>query len=270
MRLTFLGVRGSTPATGAPFVRYGGDTSCVGVLLGDGPVPEIVLDAGTGLRNLAARCGGRPFDGTFLLTHLHWDHVQGLPFFPPADRADARVEVCLPAQDDREGADLLGQLMSPPAFPITPGELGGAWSFHAVDAGPVPIATQLGASVRAVDVTHKGGRTFGFVLAADGRRVAYVPDHAPALGVTEELVDELRGVDLLVHGGQMVERERAFADAYGHATISDALHLAERVGAGALVLTHHAPSRTDEQLDELASSLPNGVRLAYQGLEVTV
>ena len=268
MRLTFLGVRGSTPVAGAPFIRYGGDTSCVGVLLGDGSVPEIVLDAGTGLRNLAARCDGHPFVGTLLLTHLHWDHVQGLPFFPPADRVDAQVEVFLPAQGDREGADLLGQLMSPPAFPITPGELRGAWSFDAVDSGP--LAPHLGASVRAVDVTHKGGRTYGYVLAFEGRRVAYLPDHAPALGVSEELVDELRGVDLLVHGGQMVERERAFADAYGHATVGDALRLAEQVGAGSLVLTHHSPGRTDEQLDELASSLPQGVRLAHQGLELTV
>jgi len=270
MRLTFMGVRGSTPATGAPFVRYGGDTSCVAVQLGDRSEPEIVLDGGTGLRNLTAWCGDRPFGGTFLLTHLHWDHVQGLPFFPPGDRPDARVEVFLPAQGERDGADLLGQLMSPPAFPITPGELGGQWSFHAVDAGPVPIAAELGAGVRAVDVTHKGGRTFGFILAFGGRRVAYLPDHAPALGLAEELIDELRGVDLLVHGGQMLDGERAIADAYGHATIGDALDLAEAASVGSLVLTHHSPSRTDDQLDELAGRLPAGVRLAHQGLELTV
>lgn len=270
MKATFLGVRGSTPATGSSFVRYGGDTSCVGVHVGDAAVPELVLDGGTGLRNLVPACAGRAFQGTLLLTHLHWDHVQGLPFFPPADRADARVDAFLPAQDGRDGADLLAQLMSPPAFPITPGELGGEWNLRAVDPGPVPIDPQLGCSVRAVEVSHKGGRTYGFVVAFGGRRLAYLPDHAPQHGVLDQAIEDLRGVDVLVHGGQMLDDERAIADAYGHATVGDALRLAEQIGAGSLVLTHHSPGRTDDQLDELASRLPAGVQLAHQGLEVSV
>ena len=91
MRVHLCGVRGSTPAPGAEFVRYGGHTSCLAVGHDDGPVPTLILDAGTGLRRVTALLDGRPFDGTILLTHLHWDHVHGLPFFRGGDREDARV-----------------------------------------------------------------------------------------------------------------------------------------------------------------------------------
>lgn len=270
MKVHFLGVRGSTPATGAAFVRYGGDTSCVGLALGNEAVPSLLLDAGTGLRNLTPLLAGSPFAGTLLLTHLHWDHVQGLPFFPPGDRPDARVHAFLPAQGGRDGLDLLAQMMSPPAFPITPAELGGDWRFDAIEAGDVAIDAGNDCAVRAFDVTHKGGRTFGYVVSNKGLRLAYVPDHAPALGITAEALAELANVDLLVHGGQMVEAERRFADAYGHGTVNDALELAERVGARRLVLSHHSPGRTDDQLDEIAAGLPEGVCLARQGLIVDV
>jgi phosphoribosyl 1,2-cyclic phosphodiesterase len=270
MQVRFFGVRGSTPATGPDFVRYGGDTSCVGIALDGAAVPQLLLDAGTGLRNLSPVLAGGAFAGTLVLTHLHWDHVQGLPFFPPGDRPDAQVHALLPAQGGRSGLELLSQLMSPPAFPITPAELGGTWRFDAIEAGEAPVDASLGCTVRTFDVTHKGGRTFGCTVAHDGRRVAYVPDHAPALGITDVALEELRGVDLLIHGGQMVEAERHLADAYGHGTIGDALALAERVGAGRLVLSHHSPGRTDDRLDEIAADLPDGVGLARQGLVVEV
>ena len=140
MRLTILGVRGSTARPGAQFVRYGGHTSCVRGDGGGGPTrPTLLLDAGTGLR--ASDGDARPalpFTGSILLTHLHWDHVQGIPFFVAGDRPDARVNVFLPAAGRRSGRTCSRSRWSPPAFPIRPDGLLGAWAFHAIDAGPFP------------------------------------------------------------------------------------------------------------------------------------
>ena len=114
MRLAFLGVRGSTPALGPEFTVTGGNTACVAVSH-DGCPPSLVLDAGTGLRRLSARLGGAAFRGSILLSHLHWDHVQGLPFFTAGDRDDAIVQLCLPEQGDPVECALPGHVA--PAFP---------------------------------------------------------------------------------------------------------------------------------------------------------
>ena len=122
MRVHFCGVRGSIPAPGAEFVRYGGNTSCVAVAHDYGAPPTLILDAGTGIRRVTALLAGQPFTGTILLTHLHWDHVQGLPFFRAGDRDDAVVRLLLPDQQDGTSAEeVLGRAMSPPHFPIGPG-----------------------------------------------------------------------------------------------------------------------------------------------------
>lgn len=245
-----LGVRGSTAAPGAAFTRYGGHTSCVAVVAGGATDPALVLDAGTGLRSLTAVLGGRPYRGAILLSHLHWDHVQGLPFFASGDRPDADVELFMPAQNGLSGRDLLALEMSPPAFPIEPEGLQGTWRFHAIEAASYVIG---GLHVTAADVRHKGGRTLGYRIESGGRSIAYVPDHAPSAGCSDDLRGLLEGVDLLVHDGQFLESERAVADLYAHATVDDAIALATDCGVGRLVLFHHSPARTDDQLDELAS-----------------
>jgi ribonuclease BN (tRNA processing enzyme) len=250
VKLHLLGVRGSTAAPGPSFVRYGGHTSCIAVTHEGADVPTLVLDAGTGLRTLTGYLDGRAYDGAVLLSHLHWDHVQGLPFFAAGDRDDARVDVYLPAQAGASARDLLAQTLSPPAFPITPEGLRGTWGFHAWDGGACDIETF---DVRAVDVTHKGGRTFAHRIEQDGASLAYLPDHAPAAGVSPALMDLLTRVDVLVHDAQFLDGERPVGNDYGHATVQEAVGLAVECGAGALVLFHHAPSRTDDALDEIAA-----------------
>lgn len=250
MKLELLGVRGSTAAPGSRHVRYGGHTSCVAVTSDGATAPTLVLDAGTGLRTLTERLGGRAFDGSILLSHLHWDHVQGLPFFAAGDRDDARVDLFLPAQDGASGRDLLAQTLSPPAFPIPPEGLRGAWGFHALEPGTRDIE---GFSVSAVDVAHKGGRTFAYRVESNGTSMAYLPDHAPAAGISPALLDLLHGVDLLVHDAQFLDGERPVAVDYGHATVQDAVGLALECRAGALLLFHHSPSRTDDELDAIGS-----------------
>ena len=258
-----LGVRGSTPAPGPDFVRYGGHTSCVAVVPDDSDVPTLVLDAGTGLRDLTPRLGGKPFVGSILVSHLHWDHVQGLPFFVAGDRPDAEVALYVPAQNARTGRDLLAAAMAPPNFPITPEGLQGAWSFHALEAGYHQIA---GFRVRATEVRHKGGRTFGYRISDGSGSVAYVPDHIVSGGIDNEVRDLIHDVDVLLHDAQFVEGERRLADEYAHSTVDDAVKLAQECGVRRLVLFHHGPARTDEALDAIAASFDgNRVIAAAQG-----
>jgi phosphoribosyl 1,2-cyclic phosphodiesterase len=271
VRLHFCGTRGSTPAPGAEFVRYGGHTSCVAVCQDDDPVPTLILDAGTGLREVTGLLGGRPFAGTILLSHLHWDHVHGLPFFRGGDRDGARVSLLLPDQEDGECAEaVLARGMSPPHFPIRPGDLRGAWTFGTMAPGRYVAS---GFTVDTLEVPHKGGRTFGYRIS-DGRSVlAYVPDHCPTtLGPGPDgwgdyhaaAVELAAGADVLVHDASLLPEELAAQACYGHAAADYAVGLATAAGARQAVLFHHRHDRTDDELDAL------GRRFAKATVPVTV
>jgi len=289
LRIEFWGVRGSTPVCGVDFVRYGGSTSCITISPderaadagADGaadPLPRLVLDAGTGLLNLARRFGAESFRGTILLTHMHWDHMQGLPFFWAADREAAEVDLRLPIGGDEDAEHILGRVMQPPFFPIGPHELRGSWTFSGIEAGPAPVQ---GLTVSAHDVPHKGGRTVGYRVTDGAASVAYVPDHRPtAFGPGDDgfgeyhraALDLASDVDVLVHGGPYRADELQIADNFGHTTIPYAIGLATRAGAKRLVITHHSPVRTDEQLDELSGLVADAalpVQFAFEGLDVS-
>jgi phosphoribosyl 1,2-cyclic phosphodiesterase len=232
----------------------------------DGAAPSLVLDAGTGIRGLAMALDGAPFRGSLLLTHLHWDHVEGLPFCTAMDRPDARTDVLLPAQPDGTGAAAaLGRMMSPPNFPIGPDSLLGSWTFSTLDPG---THDREGYTVTAMEIAHKGGTTFGYRIADrrtpdnPGPTLAYLPDHCPtAYGPGPEgwgdfplaVVDLVRGVDILIHDAQLTADQLPDGAAYGHAAMEYAVALGARAGASTVVLFHHSPSRTDDRLDEIAA-----------------
>lgn len=232
-------------------------------------VPSLVLDAGTGLRDLPTLLCGHAFRGSVVLTHLHWDHVQGLPFTPAVDRMDARVNLRLPAAPGASPVELLSRLMSPPLFPIGPEGLQGTWSVTASSSGLVE-----GFSLTVAEIRHKGGLTHGIRVERGGRSFAYLPDHQ-ALPHDPAAAELVSGVDVLLHDAQFLSVERRVADAYGHSTIIDALEFAETCDVGQLVLLHHAPTRTDDQLDVLAKDLaeldsPRPVSLGRQGDVISV
>ncbi len=272
MKLLFAGVRGSTPVSGPEFDRVGGHTSCVAIMRDDEQYPTLLLDAGTGLINLNAVFEGAPFSGTVLLTHLHWDHVQGLPFFRAADRDDARVTLMMPEQGDARA--VLRQAMAPPHFPIGPEGLRGAWDFAGLAAGGHTIE---GFEVTALDIPHKGGRTFGYRVSDGRSAMAYLPDHGPrgpdaVAGSRAAALELVREVDVLVHGAPFLQHEQALADCYGHATLVDALDMAVAGGVGRLVLTHHGPFRTDDAVDEIgriaADAFSREIIVAREGMLV--
>ncbi len=255
--MLFCGVRGSTPAPGPDFVRYGGNTSCV-ALGHDGRDPSLVLDAGTGLSRLARHLDGRPFRGTILLGHLHWDHTHGLPFFSAGDRPDSDVTVVMPDQGPPE--QVLERVMSPPHFPIIPGQLRGNWHFSGLQPGTHRIEDF---DVVAAEIPHKGGRTFGFRVSDDSASVAYLSDHWPVdlgegpdgLGEYHEAALTLAtGVDVLIHDAQYTAAELTVRRDFGHSAVEYAVGLAERARVRRLVLFHHDPSRTDDQIDALVAS----------------
>jgi phosphoribosyl 1,2-cyclic phosphodiesterase len=279
MRLHLCGVRGSTAAPGADFLRYGGHTSCVAVSHDDSERPDLILDAGTGIRAATDLLGGQAYRGTILLTHLHWDHVQGLPFFSAGDDERSQVELLLPEQDD--GADavsVLARAISPPHFPMEPTDMRGEWSFGSISPGGLERA---GFSILAREVPHKGGRTFGYRIS-DGRAAfTYIPDHRPTafgpgpdgFGEYHEAALELTaGSDLLIHDSQLLVEELAVEGAFGHSCGEYAVELARRAGCPSVMLFHHRPDRTDDALDALAgrfSSEPQ-VTLAAQGSQLAL
>lgn len=260
MQINFCGVRGSTPAPGPEFVRYGGHTSCLALSHAGAERPTLVLDAGAGLQRLARVLGDAPFSGTILLTHLHWDHVLGLPFFSSADRSDASIEVLLPEQESGDdAATVLAGMMSPPYFPIGPTDLRGEWSFGTVTEGKREIA---GFEVLAREIPHKGGRTFGYRISDGDSTIAYMPDHCPTtFGPGEDgfgdyhatALELAEGADVLIHDAQLLPAELAAEADFGHAVADYAYELGRRAQARSVVFFHHRHTRTDAALDELAA-----------------
>ena len=215
----------------------------------------LVLDAGTGIRNLPALLGDRPFDGTVMLGHLHWDHTHGLPFCTATDHPDARVRVLGPSADGRPIDVLLAGAMSPPNFPIAPGQLRGTWAW---DRGEEGWHAVEGFDVLAREIPHKGGTTFGYRVSDDRHSFAYLSDHMPqAKGDGPDGWGEYHdaamaiadGVDVLIHDAQYTVEELPTRGSFGHAAAEYAVALGEKAGAKHVVLFHHDPSRTDDEVD---------------------
>ena len=250
LNVTFYGVRGSTPCPADTNRRYGGNTACVALeVAGEDP---IVLDLGTGLRFFGET---QPLDGSFsgtaLVTHIHWDHVQGLPFFVPVDRPGATLDIYGPSQVGETLEHAFDQLMRPPYFPVRAADLRGTIRFHDVDDGDMAIGD---AKVQVRTVPHCGP-TNGYRINRDGVTVAYISDHqAPADGgmdVAESVLELCDGVDLLIHDAQYTPDEFREKAHWGHCSVDYAVQVAEQAGARRLALFHHDPAHGDEQVDAM-------------------
>ena len=214
-----------------------------------------MLDLGTGLRFWGDT---QPQDGTFrasaLLTHIHWDHVQGLPFFVPALKAGSRLDVYGPSHDGVSLADAFDEFMRPPYFPVRVRDLLGDIRFHDVNGGDLSLG---GAKVRVRPVPHTGA-TNGYRIEWDGATVVYISDHqsprgaaGEGEGIAEEVLELCDGADLLIHDTQYWPGEWADKSDWGHCTVDYAVRVAKASGVRRLALFHHDPSHDDEDLDRM-------------------
>jgi len=248
--VTFYGVRGSTPCPCEANRRYGANTACVAVEVpGEDP---IVFDIGTGLRFWGEKLPqDGSFHGTALVTHLHWDHVQGLPFFVPIDRPGATFDIYGPTPDNAPNIeDALCNFMQPPYFPIRPTDLRGEIRFHDVNDDEFKIGR---ARVVSRLVPHLGP-TNGYRVDWDGFSVAYVSDHqAPKdlASVPDSVCELADGVDLLIHDAQYTDDDWDKKSHWGHCTVDYAVLVAKEAGARRLALFHHDPAHGDDKLDRL-------------------
>jgi phosphoribosyl 1,2-cyclic phosphodiesterase len=281
VKLKVWGARGSVPAPGPETMRYGGNTSCVEVTLSDGST--LILDAGTGIRNLGLALPRVEQPIHILLTHLHLDHIQGLMFFAPAFRPESEIIIWGPASPEASLRDRIARYISAPLAPVEVRELPSHVSFREAE----PLEWTIGsARIRAQSVNHRGP-TLGYRID-DETSLCYIPDHEPGLGAPlAESEDEwisgfelARDACMLIHDGQYTDREYPAHLGWGHSPISDALAFGHRVAAERLLLFHHDPLHSDDFLDSIAGDVarrwqdlggrPEHVELATERREMVV
>jgi phosphoribosyl 1,2-cyclic phosphodiesterase len=247
MKLRLWGTRGSIPAPGPSTVRYGGNTSCAEVRLADDTL--IILDAGSGIRPLGASLG--QCEATLLLSHYHWDHIQGFPFFGPAYSPESRVHVFGPESNGEGPEDYLAGQMMTPYFPAAPSQLVGVERFEVTHPHPFAVGSAV---IHSGRVCHPG-ITVGYRIEADGQTLVYISDNEVDLASTAlraSMIELAAGADVLIHDCQYNEGEYAIRHGWGHSTPRQAVSLACQAGVRRLILFHHDPSHSDEQVEALA------------------
>jgi phosphoribosyl 1,2-cyclic phosphodiesterase len=257
LRVQFWGTRGSIPSPGARTVRYGGNTPCVEVRTAEDWL--IILDAGTGIRELGRslieKANGGAVRGDIFLTHAHWDHIQGLPFFAPIFGRGNHFTI-LGAKSLETSIDrVVRDQMSPVVFPVTFEELDATIDFHELG---VESRRGNGYEVSAFHVRHPGGCLgYRFRVRPGDPGLVYVSDNELGSGGRYDVpddwrgrfVDWMRGADVLVHDASYTTTEYEHHRGWGHSTYNEAVELALAAEVEKLVLFHHKPERGDDELD---------------------
>lgn len=277
-RVTLWGTRGSIPTPGPATARYGGNTPCVAVEdLGSGSDRMVILDAGTGIRplgrELSARSAGRPIEVDLLISHTHWDHIQGLPFFAPFFGAQNLVRIWGPKQGDVDLETILRQQMHPVVFPVPLDQLAATLSVRHVEAEGFEVN---GFAVRAARLRHPG-HTLAYRLTpvGGGPSMAYVTDNELGPGGDygeppnwrQAFERFLEGVEVLIHDAMFTAEELERHRGWGHSSYQEAVELAGRAGVKRLVLFHHRPERDDDALDRVVEEAWDAAS-EYPGLEI--
>ena len=258
MRVRIWGCRGSIASPGADTARYGGNTSCLEVRLSDGSL--IVLDAGTGARPLGLALDREPVERIdLLLTHLHLDHIEGLGAFAPIWNRRTELHIWGPSSPVMSLRERIAMYFSPPLFPVHLPDVLARVEFHDAPEGE----WTLGAARLASDQIAHAGSTVGYRIEDGGRTLAYLTDHEPALGgdLSEMPAGWIsgygiaRGANVLVHDCQYTVEEYADRIGFGHSSTEDVARFALRTDVDRLVLFHHDPMHTDDELDAIRASV---------------
>lgn len=277
MRITMWGVRGSIPTPGPDTVEFGGNTSCYEVRAGD---TLVILDGGTGLRLLGQELlAEMPFEAWMFFSHVHWDHIQGFPFFTPAFVRGNMIHLYGGLNVSRTLEETLAGQMDYPSFPVHLSELGAKMTFHDLHEGEqITIGAKHDVRVTNARGNHPGG-VYAYRIDHDGKSVVYVTDSEHYAIVDPKLLRLAKGADVLIFDAMYTPEEYAGESGggartgWGHATHEAAAELANAAGVGQLVLHHHDPNQTDAMVREkerrTRQLFPNTIA-AREGLVIDV
>lgn len=259
--LTLWGTRGSIPVSGPEFQRYGGATTCIELSFEDAEedTPKrVIVDCGTGLTELGKNWSGRSYEALFLQTHMHWDHIQGFPFFGPFFHPAGRYSFWATPRSGATMRDVISRQMTQPTFPVGLDIMPSQLMFKDI---PQQGEAQLGElTIRWCELCHSPGNT-AYRLDYRGRSIVLSGDVEVQRGSRKELVQLAQGADLLVMDSQYFPEDYKNRVGFGHSTPLDAVAVAKEAGVLHLMLTHHDPTHTDEKLDQklaIAQKAANG------------
>ena len=277
--IDFWGVRGSVPSPGSETIRYGGNTSCISITVEN---KILILDAGTGIRNLGSSMIKQSDLKIFvIITHTHWDHIQGFPFFTPIYQPNRPVYMFPTLHKKNLVLSSLIDQMDGAHFPLTPDQVPSNFNFITED--PLEFLAKNGFHMELVPMNHPGG-AFGYKIKFDDTVICYFTDNEidppyPKSIELNELTEQCKNADVLIHDAQYTEDDMPFKHGWGHSLISQVTDLGKTANVKNLVYFHHDPDRTDDELDtqlEKASKTlhENGSTVkpyfAYEGLKLTL
>jgi phosphoribosyl 1,2-cyclic phosphodiesterase len=273
MRVKFWGVRGSTPTPQAENLRYGGNTSCVEVRLGD---QIYIFDCGTGFRMLGQQLerefGERPFAAHVFVSHFHWDHIQGMPFFRPLYDSPGSEFIFHSSGRRRNLEQVMSEQMAAPYFPVDLDQMKAKRSFYNIENGCIPMAD--GVTIKTAYLNHPQG-CLGFRLETKEGVLVYATDNEPGDEKFDKAVRKLaEGADILIYDAQYLPEEyEARRRGWGHSHWREAVNVVMESGAKELILYHHDPEHTDAIVDKVvenARSYYPKVRAAAEGMEIQI
>jgi len=269
----FWGVRGSFPCPQTNHIRYGGNTSCVSIQAGE---QLLVLDAGTGIRGLGQWLleQSSPANISLLFSHVHWDHINGFPFFDPAYRDTFEIDVYAGSlrQQNRSIREVMRQQMGAPTFPIDFDTLAAQLRFHDFRAGESFVIADT-VSVNTVPLNHPNEAT-GYRFEYKGTSVCYVTDTEHSKGqLNPSILSLIRGADLVIYDCTYTDEEFEHRIGWGHSTWQEGIRLARAAGAKQLAIFHHDPDHDDDFMDEVArksSAEWSGALVAREGMTLAL
>ena len=271
MRIRFWGVRGSTPTPEKRNSRHGGNTSCIEVRLSDGTL--IVLDCGSGLRglgkSLSREFGEQPISGFVFLTHFHWDHIQGIPFFVPLyKKGNTFLFHSVSRQASELEAAIQGQ-MANPYFPVDMGVMGASRQFYVLDQNPITLSKAV---ISPAPLNHPQG-CVAYRIDADGGSVVLATDTEPGSPVHDRAIRELaKDAAVLIYDAQYTpEQLLGEKKGWGHSSWSEGTRIARECGVQELILFHHDPDHDDTFVDGLVAKARQEfprVHAALEGMEI--
>jgi phosphoribosyl 1,2-cyclic phosphodiesterase len=278
MKVHFWGVRGSIPSPGKHTARYGGNTACVSIHFDSDRF--LILDAGSGIRELGKTLAKKKTDIPVLMSHAHWDHIQGFPFFLPLYQTGRKVRTLVSGVNEVVIRMLLEQ-MDGAHFPVESEKLPSDFSW--IDDDELVEVIGNGPVISRIPTNHPGG-CIAFRIENEGRSVVYLTDNEleppyPVVTGFGDFVKFCRGADILIHDAQYIESDMPHKHGWGHSLASQACALAAAAEVGHLVLYHHDPDRTDSELDAIqgqsqdwfkARNIPIPCTVAWEGLQLEI